>query len=165
MPDANSGSLGYQLLLQLFLIIVNAFFLLLQKSPSFPINDNKLDRLADKGDKRAIRLLSLQASLPDSLQQYRWVSLLQVFGKCVAADNFSERLVSWLVSIGISAPIPTLRTVSVIIITLILSYFTLVFGELVPKRIAMRKAEPLALFMSGPVVFIAKHFSRLWCGF
>ncbi len=161
MPDANSGSLGYQLLLQLFLIIVNAFFASAEIA-IISINDNKLDRLADKGDKRAIRLLSFTS------QPARFLATIQVgitfagfLGSAFAADNFSERLVSWLVSIGISAPIPTLRTVSVIIITLILSYFTLVFGELVPKRIAMRKAEPLALFMSGPVVFIANIFAPL----
>ena len=53
----------------------------------------------------------------------------------------------------------TLHTLSVILITLILSFFTLVLGELVPKRIGMRKAESIALSMSGLVYFISKLFA------
>lgn len=161
MPDGGSGSLGYQLLLQFFLIFINAVFASAEIA-IISIKDNKLERLADKGDKRAKRLLSFTS------QPARFLATIQVgitfagfLGSAFAADNFSERLVNWLVNMGINVPVPTLRTISVIIITLILSYFTLVLGELVPKRIAMRKAETLALFMSDPITFIAKLFAPL----
>ena len=65
-------------------------------------------------------------------------------GSAFAADNFSEPLVDWVVGMGVNIPRSTLDTIAVILITLILSYFTLVFGELVPKRIAMKKSEELA---------------------
>ena len=64
-----------------------------------------------------------------------------------------------LVNLGVRIPVRTLDTIAVILITLILSYFTLVLGELVPKRIAMRKAEPIALAMSGFVSLTAKTFA------
>ena len=60
---------------------------------------------------------------------------------------------------GVNVSPEALRTISVIIITVILSYFTLVLGELVPKRVAMRKAEKLALAMSGFIYFISKAFA------
>ena len=80
-------------------------------------------------------------------------------GSAFAADNFSDRLVAVLVNLGVRIPVRTLDTIAVILITLILSYFTLVLGELVPKRIAMRKAEPIALAMSGFVSLTAKTFA------
>ena len=62
-------------------------------------------------------------------------------GSAFAADNFSEPLVDWVVGMGVNIPRSTLDTIAVILITLILSYFTLVFGELVPKRIAMKNLK------------------------
>src|SRR5699024_5434036 len=58
-------------------------------------------------------------------------------------------------------PVKTLDTVSVILITIILSYFTLIFGELVPKRLAMKKPEQLSLAMSGLISTISKFFAPL----
>lgn len=57
----------------------------------------------------------------------------------------------WLIGLGVPLSRSVLDTLSVIFITLILSYFTLIFGELVPKRIAMKKSEALALGVSGVV--------------
>ena len=71
------------------------------------------------------------------------LKILKILQKRV--DNFSEPLVDWVVGMGVNIPRSTLDTIAVILITLILSYFTLVFGELVPKRIAMKKSEELAL--------------------
>jgi len=76
-----------------------------------------------------------------------------------AAENFSDRLVNWLIKTGVKIPAETLDTIAVIAITLILSYFTLVLGELVPKRVAMKKAEQLALRMSSFVYLISELFA------
>lgn len=155
------GSLAGQLFLQFILILLNAVFACAEIAV-ITMNDNKLAKLASEGDKRAIRLTRLTA------QPAKFLATIQVgitfagfLGSAFAADNFSERLVSWLVLSGVSIQISTLKTLSVIIITLILSYFTLVLGELVPKRIAMRKAEPLALGMSGLITAISKLFAPL----
>jgi len=157
----SENSILGKLLLQLFLIILNALFAAAEIAV-ISMNDAKMAKLATEGDKRAIRL----AKLTD--QPARFLATIQVgitlagfLGSAFAADNFSDRIVDWLTNIGVKIPTATLDTISVIVITLILSYFTLVLGELVPKRIAMKNAEKLALGMSGLVYFISKIFAPL----
>ena len=87
------------------------------------------------------------------------ITLSGFLGSAFAADNFSGTLADWLFDLGIPLSRSTLATVSLILITLILSYFTLVFGELVPKRLAMKKAESLALAMSGLISVISTLFA------
>ena len=82
-------------------------------------------------------------------------------GSAFAADNFSGPLVDWLVSLGVTIPRSTLSTIAVIVITLVLSYFTLIFGELVPKRIAMKKSEQLSMKISGLVSAISVAFKPI----
>lgn len=151
----------WQLFLQLFLIFLNAIFACAEIA-IISINDNKLAKLTSSGDKRAVKLSKL------TNQPARFLATIQIgitlagfLGSAFAADNFSDKLVNWLVSIGVSIPVSTLDTISVVLITLILSYFTLILGELVPKRVAMRKAEQLALAMSGFVYFISKVFAPI----
>lgn len=114
------------------------------------MNDAKLAKLAVDGDKRAIKLVRL------TNQPARFLATIQVaitlsgfLGSAFAAENFPDVLVNALVKIGVPLSESVLDTISVVIITIILSYFTLVFGELVPKQVAMKKAEALALGMSG----------------
>lgn len=146
------------LLLQLTLILVNAFFACAEIAV-ISMNDNKMARMAAIGDKRAIRLEDL------TKQPARFLSTIQVgitlagfLASAFAAENFSDYLVNWLIGLGVTVAAPTLNTLAVVFITLILSYFTLVLGELVPKRIAMRHAEKLALALSGTLYFIAQLF-------
>lgn len=150
-----------QILLQIMLILLNAVFACAEIA-IISMNDNKLASMAANGDKRAIRLARLTS------QPARFLATIQVaitlsgfLGSAFAADNFSDTLVDWLVSIGVSLPAKTLDTISVILITLLLSYFTLVFGELVPKRIAMKRAESLALAMSALITFISHLFAPI----
>ena len=154
-----SDPILWQLLLQIFLIMLNAIFACAEIAV-ISINDNKLAKMAAGGDKRALRLIKLTE------QPAQFLSVIQVgitlagfLGSAFAAGNFSAKLVDWLVSIGVKLSVTMLDTISVIVITLILSYFTLVLGELVPKRIAMRKAEAIALAMSGLIYSIAKLFA------
>lgn len=151
----------WQILLQLILIMLNAVFACAEIAV-ISMNDNKLIQMAAKGDKRAVRLARLTS------QPARFLATIQVaitlsgfLGSAFAADNFSGKLVDIFIGLGIALPVATLDTVAVIIITLVLSYLTLVFGELVPKRIAMKKAESLALGMSAMISFIAKLFAPL----
>ncbi|MEG1968470.1 MAG: CNNM domain-containing protein, partial [Clostridia bacterium] len=151
----------WQILLQILLIALNAVFACAEIAV-ISMNDNKLAQMAAQGDKRAVRLARLTS------QPARFLATIQVaitlsgfMGSAFAADNFSDKLVQWLLSLGVTVPVATLDTAAVIVITLILSYFTLVFGELVPKRIAMKKAEALALGMSGLITAISKLFAPL----
>ena len=148
----------WSILLQLFLIFLNAVFACAEIA-IISINDTKLANMAKNGNKRALRLLDL------TKQPSRFLATIQVaitlsgfLGSAFAADNFSELLVNGLVKTGIPISASTLNIISVILITLILSYFTLVLGELVPKRIGMKKSETLALSMSGLISFISKLF-------
>ena len=156
-----NDSLIFMILLQVFLILLNAVFASAEIAV-ISINDAKLAKMAAAGDKRAIRLARLTS------QPARFLATIQVaitlsgfLGSAFAADSFSDGLVDWIYNgLGFHALSPaTLNTIAVIIITIILSYFTLILGELVPKRVAMRKAEVLALGISGLISAIAGLFA------
>ena len=122
----------------------------------------KLERMADQGDKRAKRLFRLTREPAKFLATIQVAITLSGFlGSAFAADNFSDPLVDWVINLGITVPRATLDTIAVVLITLILSYFTLVFGELVPKRVAMKKAEALGLGISGLIRGISIVFKPI----
>ncbi|MEG0306086.1 MAG: hemolysin family protein [Oscillospiraceae bacterium] len=155
------GSTVFMILLQVFLIALNAVFACAEIAV-ISMNDNRLAKLAAEGDKRAIRLARLTS------QPARFLATIQVaitlsgfLGSAFAAENFSDGLVSWLIGLGVAVPAATLDAIAVVVITLVLSYFTLIFGELVPKRVAMHKAEALALGMSALITGIAKLFAPI----
>ncbi len=149
------------LLLQIALIALNAVFACAEIAV-ISMNDVKLEKLAAQGDKRAKRLVKLTS------QPARFLSTIQVaitlsgfLGSAFAAENFSDVLVDWLIGLGVGISRATLESIAVVVITLILSYFTLVFGELVPKRVAQRKSEALALGVSGIINAIATVFKPI----
>lgn len=151
----------WQLLIQALLIALNAVFACAEIAV-ISINDAKLTFLKEQGDKRALRL----SKLTD--QPARFLATIQVaitlsgfLGSAFAADSFASLLTEWLVGMNVPISASTLNTISVILITIILSYFSLVFGELVPKRIAMKNADSLALAMSGMITFVSKLFKPL----
>lgn len=151
-------SVYWLLLLQLALILVNAVFACAEIAV-ISINDSKLERMAAEGDRRAQRLNKLMA------QPARFLATIQVgitlagfLGSAFAADNFSHYVVAWLQALGVGLSASTLNAIALVVITLILSYFTLVLGELVPKRLAMQKAERLGMAMSGLIYWVAQVF-------
>jgi len=149
------------IILQIVLIALNAIFACAEIAV-LSINETKLERLADQGDKRAKRLWKLTREPAKFLATIQVAITLSGFlGSAFAADSFSEPLVAWILSLGVKIPEKTLDTVAVVVITLILSYFTLVFGELVPKRVAMKKAEALGLGISGLVSGISSLFKPI----
>ena len=142
--------------LQIALIALNAVFACAEIAV-ISMNDTKLAKLASEGDKRAVRLARL------TNQPARFLATIQVaitlsgfLGSAFAAENFAGMLADWLLSLGVPMTRDVLNSIAVVVITVILSYFTLVFGELVPKQVAMRKAESLALGMSGLISAISK---------
>ena len=125
------------------------------------LNEKKMEKLALDGNKKAAKLLKMLRN-PD-----RFLSTIQIsitlagfLASAFAADNIASRLTAWLYSdIGFtSLGITVLDTVCVIVITMVLSYFTLVLGELVPKRIAMKDPEKAAMRLCSLVGFFAVIF-------
>ena len=159
--DDGVSSIIFMILLQVVLIGLNAVFACAEIAV-ISMNDNKLAKMAAEGDKRAVKLARLTS------QPARFLATIQVaitlsgfLGSAFAAENFSGVLVDWLLGLGVPMSEQVLDSIAVVLITIILSYFTLVFGELVPKQVAMRKAEPLALGMSGLISAIARVFAPL----
>lgn len=151
----------WQLLLQIVLIALNAFFACAEIAV-LSVNETKLEKMAAEGNQKAARLARLTEQPAKFLATIQVaITLAGFLGSAFAADNFSDRLTKLLISAGVKIPESTLDSIAVIIITLILSFLTLVFGELVPKRIAMKRSESLALGMSGVISVISKIFAPL----
>ena len=140
-----------QLLLQLILILLNAFFAATEIAV-ISLNEKKLRAQAEDGNKKAGKMLKIIEEPTKFLSTIQiGITLAGFLGSAFAADNFAERLSGFLVKTFDIAPnhIDIVNTAAVIVITLILSYFTLVLGELVPKRIAMQHKEKLANAVCG----------------
>ena len=157
----SNDPLIWELILQVVLISLNAVFACAEIAV-ITMNDAKLAKLAAEGDKRAIKLARLTS------QPARFLATIQVaitlsgfLGSAFAADNFAKRITTAITASGTTIPAATINTISVLLITLILTFFTLVFGELVPKRVAMKNAEKLALGMAGMINTVAKIFAPL----
>lgn len=147
------------IIIQVILIALNAVFASAEIA-ILSVNEMKLAKLASEGNKKAKRLLKLTSEPSKFLSTIQVaITLAGFLGSAFAADHFSEPIVQWLLGLGIDSSYEsTLDTVAVIFITLVLSYFTLVFGELVPKRVAMKKAEKLALALSGLIATMSSLF-------
>ena len=156
-----NNSIVSLLLIQIILIALNAVFASAELAV-LSVNESKINRLAERGSKKARRLRKLLKEPAKFLSTIQIAITLSGFlGSAFAADGFSDPLVDWLVGLGVTLSRNTLDTLSVIFITLVLSYFTLIFGELVPKRIAMKKSEALALKVSGIVSGISVLFKPI----
>lgn len=152
-----SDPLWPQLLLQAVLILVNAFFAATEIAV-ISLNENVLAHQAENGDKKAARLLRIVRTPTRFLSTIQiGITLAGFLGSAFAAENFASRITNWLVvGKGFTAmPREAVNAASVVVITLILSFFTLILGELVPKRVAMKKADVVARFSCGVVSFLA----------
>ena len=147
------------ILLQFIFIFFNAIFACAELAV-VSMNDNKLAKLAESGDKRAMRLASLTEQPSRFLSTIQvGITLVNLLSSAVASRNFSERLEIWLIRIGLNIPEAVLNVISVAVITLVLTYFTVLLGELVPKRLAMNKAEQISLKMSGLIYVVSRIFT------
>lgn len=151
------------LLVQVILITLNAIFACAEIAV-ISVNETKLDNLVEQGSKNAKklrRLINQPAKFLATIQVA--ITLSGFLGSALAADNFSEPLAKWIYE-GLGFTLlkaDVLKTLCVLLITLILSYITLVFGELVPKRVAQRKSEELALQIAPSISVIAKLFAPI----
>ncbi|SFC22649.1 putative hemolysin [Alkalibacterium subtropicum] len=140
----------------IILILLNGFFAASELA-FVNLNDNKVKRMADNGDKKAQKLYDLisRPSLFLSTIQIG-ITLAGFLSSAFAADFFADPMAQALYDLGVPMSLSALNSISVVVITVVLSYFTLVFGELVPKQLAMQKAEAIANIAVGPVSLLAK---------
>lgn len=137
------------------LIFINAFFAASELA-FVHINENKVRIKADEGDKKAKKLYKLIS------QPSRFLSTIQIgitlagfLSSAFAADFFAGPLAQFIYDLGVPISLGVLNTIAVVVITIILSYFTLVFGELVPKQLALQKPEEISNIAVGPISFLA----------
>lgn len=155
------GNIWGQLLLQLILIGLNAVFACAEIAV-LSVSEAKLAKLEESGSKKAKKLRKLTDQPSKFLSTIQVAITLSGFlGSAFAADNFAERLVSWVIAKGAAMDPETLESIAVVVITLILSYMTLILGELVPKRLAMKHSEKLALGMAPMLCGVAKLFTPI----
>lgn len=150
--DTSELNIFVQLLVLVFLTGINAFFACAEMA-IVSVNKNKMKRLAEDGNKKANTILKLLEEPTKFLSTIQVaITLAGFFASAFAATSLSQRLGNVLLQLNI----PYSGEIAVVGITVILSYFTLVFGELVPKRIALQKANSISLFVVNPILFISK---------
>lgn len=151
----SEGSLLLQIVIIIILTGINAFFSSAEMA-IVSLNKNKLKILIEDGNKKAILLDNLLKEPSKFLSTIQvGITLAGFFASASAATGLSQYLSNVLKPLNI----PYSSQISMILITFLLSYITLVFGELIPKRIALRNSENIALSSVGIVVFISKLFS------
>ena len=151
----SEGSLLLQIVIIIILTGINAFFSSAEMA-IVSLNKNKLKILIEEGNKKAILLDNLLKEPSKFLSTIQvGITLASFFASASAATGLSQFLSEALKPLNI----PYSSQISMILITFILSYITLVFGELIPKRIALRNSENIALSSVGVIVFISTIFS------
>ena len=141
-----------QIVVIIILIGINAFFASAEMA-IVSVNKNKVRSLAEKGNKQATLLLKITNDPNKFLSTIQvGITLAGFLSSALAASNLSAPLEHVFSNLGI----PSGRTLAILIITLILSYFTLVFGELIPKRVALQKSETIALNAIRIISFFSK---------
>ena len=149
-PDP-SGNIVLQLVLLVVLIALNAFFAA-GEIALISLNETKMEKLAENGNKKAKKICKLLSNSSRFLATIQiGVTLAGFLASATAAGYLAEPLAAWVTNSipTLTAHAAAVETVSLVLITLVISYFSLVLGELVPKRVAMAKAEKLAFAMAG----------------
>ena len=137
-----------QILILIILIGLNAFFAA-SEIAFISLNDNKIEKQAKEGNKKAKQIQKMLENPSKFLATIQiGITLAGFLSSAFASDSFASKLaplLNNLIPIGLGI----WQTISIILITIILSFFTLIFGELVPKRLAMKNYEKIAFFSIG----------------
>lgn len=150
------GIMITELIILAILILCNAFFAA-SEIALISLNDVKVKQTAESGDKKAKKLFHLLSEPSRFLATIQiGITLAGFLASAFAAESFAGHLAQGLINIGVPLSKELLGTISVIVITLVLSYFTLVVGELVPKRLALQKADEIANIAVTPLTFLSK---------
>ena len=146
----------------LVLVLINAFFAM-SEIAIISLNDNKMRKMAEEGHKGAIKVLKLTKDSSRFLSTIQiGVTLAGFLASAAASENFSGPLATvlagWL-NIESKAGLNALSVVAMVVVTIVISYFTLVLGELAPKRIAMQRSEAVSFKVAGILLFFKAAFS------
>lgn len=148
--DPGSQSLIAQLLLLIVLTLVNGF-LAASEIAVVSVNKSRIEQQADEGDKKSQKLLHTLKDPTNFLSTIQvGITLVNILSGASIASQLAQRLSPYLGG-GVAA-----TSIANIIMVVLLTYITIVFGELYPKRIAMSKTEEVAKFAAGMIRVIGK---------
>lgn len=154
--DTSAVSIILKIALLFVLILVNAFFAM-SEIAMISLNDTKIEKLAEEGDKKAKQILKLTQNSSNFLSTIQiGVTLAGFLTSASAADSFAPLITQAVSPLIPAIPESVIDTVALILITIIISYFSLVFGELAPKKIGMQKSEKVAYKVVGILLFVMK---------
>ena len=144
-----------QLIILAILILLNAYFAA-SEIAFISLNDTKIEKMAKDGNKKAKQIQSMLESPSKFLATIQiGITLAGFLSSAFASDAFAEKLAPMLFDIMPFLSLNIWKSISIIIITIILSFFTLVFGELVPKRLAMKHYEKISFATIGVIKTIS----------
>lgn len=144
-----------QIIIIVVLILLNAFFAA-SEIAFISLNDAKIDKMAMEGNKKAKRIKEMLVNPSKFLATIQiGITLAGFLSSAFASESFASKLAPKLNELIPAISLNAWNSISIIVITIILSYFTLVFGELVPKRIAMKNCEKIAFFSIGIIKSIS----------
>lgn len=141
----------------LVLIVINAFFAM-SEIAIISLNDAKIKKLAEEGDKKAKQIVKLTSNSSRFLSTIQiGVTLAGFLTSASASQTFALKLTNALIKTPLADVVPkgVVNGASVVFITVLVSYFSLVLGELVPKRIAMQIPEKISYGAAGALLFTA----------
>lgn len=151
-PGAVNSQILFQLFIILILVLLNAFFAASEMA-LVSLDSMHLNEKAENGDRKAKRILALLKDPSQFLSMIQiCITLAGFFNSASAATGIAYYLGDFLNSIGI----PGAQSIAAIVITILLSFFTIILGELVPKRLALQNAEKFAYFASSLLWFTSK---------
>ena len=144
-----------QILLLIVLIALNAFFAAAEIA-FISLNDAKIDMQAKEGDKKAKKIKRMLENPSKFLATIQiGITLAGFLSSAFASEAFASKLAPVLHNLIPFFSVSVWNTISIVLITIVLSYFTLVLGELVPKRVAMKNYEKIAFATVGIIKFIS----------
>ena len=148
-----------QIIILEILILVNAYFAMTEIS-YISVNDAKIAKLAKEGNKKAKKIQKMLESPSKFLATIQiGITFAGFFSSAFAADAFASDLAPILFGLTGVLTLETWNTISLFLITVILSYFSLIFGELVPKRIGMKYCEQIAFGTTSIIGTISTVFA------
>ncbi|MBK2004128.1 HlyC/CorC family transporter [Listeria ivanovii subsp. londoniensis] len=147
-PDPESQQIILQLILIVVLTMLNAFFASAEMA-LVSLNKNRVKSQAATGDKKAILLAKLVDDPSKFLATIQvGITLAGFFSSASAATSIATRLEPVFGGSSFA------KELSIIVVTIVLSYITLVFGELYPKRLALQKSEKIARVSVRPIMAV-----------
>lgn len=153
--DPDVADILGKIVVLLLLVLVNAFFAM-SEIAIISLNDNKIKVMAEEGHKGAKKVLKLTENPSNFLSTIQiGVTLAGFLTSASAASSFADPLASVIANtFNIQGSLGLIKGISMVLVTVIMSYFSLVLGELAPKRMAMQKAEQISFKVVGILLFI-----------